>query len=433
MKHSFVLLILASLAMTLVSASGATTYAVLGYEMPGTASGDQLSNYVAKRIRARTGKAVLSYKPATQRLSEHNCIVTDYKSGRDYCKVAGTLLEARLLVYGKAWWSGSELVVESHLVESATGIWIGHALAQASPRDTAAFSKALDAAVLELIASQQTAAERKSAKTLVEGASVAIGDWWKRVNTYVVTRDWWERVNTPQVDAVLDRVEVGFRVSHFRLLEDSERHYNDAGTLSGGYLGSITDLETEQDYGPTLYANVRILDWLAIQLGYERFSVKTVTYWDGHSDGTFDFNGPSLTAQFRYQNTTDFTPYAGLGITMLDAKFVETGWWHHGFGNPNPAEAYQNWIASGSPAWPNGGYQRDLNIVDDLMFKPIVQAGCRWRMAKYAQLDLDLRYVSLDSKLDYSLSRGGTVFSDRGASKFPMDAWSANLGILFNF
>lgn len=433
MKYPLIRLILASLAISIGSASGATTYAVLGYEMPKTASGDQISNYVAKRIRERTGKAVLSHKPAAQRLSEHNCVVADYESGRDYCKAVGTLLEARLLIYGKVWWSGSNLVVESHLVESDTGIRIGHALAQASPRDTAAFSKALDAAVVELIASQQPAAERQSAKTLVEGASVAIGDWWKRVNTYVVTRDWWEHVNTPQVNAALDRVEVGFRVSHFWLIEDSERHYNAEGTFTGGYLGSISELKTEQDYSPTLYANIYILDWLAIQLGYERFSAKTVTYWDGHSDGTFDFNGPSLTAQFSYQNTTDFTPYVGLGITILDAKFVEAGWWHHGFGGTDAQANYQNWVASGSPAWPNGGYERNLEIKDDLIFEPIIQAGCLWRFAKYAQVDFDLRYVSLDSELDYSLSWYGSSTQNRGASKFPMETWSANIGVRFNF
>ena len=261
MKQPLILLILTSLAVTLVSASGATTYAVLGYELPKTASGDGIPNYVAKRIRARTGKTVLSHKPATRRLSANNCVAANYKSGNDYCKAAGSILDARFLVYGTARWEGDEMVVESHLVETATGMRLGHALAQASPKDTTAFSKALDTAVVELIASQQaTAKQQQPPKAFIDDTAFAIGEWW-------------ERVNTPQVEAVLDRVQVGVRISHFWLVEDSERHYDSAGTLTEGYLGSISDLETEQDYGPTLYANIHILDWLAIQLGYERFSV----------------------------------------------------------------------------------------------------------------------------------------------------------------
>jgi outer membrane protein W len=248
-----------------------------------------------------------------------------------------------------------------------------------------------------------------------------------------ITADAQEVWNAPSTQVIFSRVEIGLRSSHFGLRDDSERHYDAQGEIIEGYLGSITELEPQQDYFPSMYANVRFSEWLALQVGFERFELRTGRFWDDDTDGSFEFNGPSLTAQVRYPNTTRFTPYAGAGLALLDVDFAMIGWWHNGFGGADAHENYRAWRASGSPRWPNGGYQRNLKVEDDFAIKPVFQVGCLCRLTEHFSLDLDWRYMSLDSELEYTLSRYGDVFDDRGTSSFPMEAWIIDFGVLANF
>jgi TolB-like protein/outer membrane protein W len=417
--YRFIIITAALISISFNTAAAADTYAVMGYEMKEKASADKIADFVAKRLNKRTGSKVISHKEAAAKLKQQKCTADKYQSARKYCQAAGRVLAADYLVYGKAWRSGDDIIVESHMIQTSTGNRVGHALAQENPKDKMLFSEKIDSSVAELLKHHTTVASAGSkSQTSIGGSSDS--SWHK----YKVP---------PAIQTIMDHVEIGLRISRFSLLDNTEKHFNDDGEFAEGYLGSISKLDAEQDYFPTIYANVTITDWFALQLAYEKFEIGTVTYWDGHKDGTFKFKGPSLTAQLRYPNETEFTPYAGIGIAMLNADFAMVDWWHNGFGGDDPEGAYDNWVQSGAPRWPNGGYQRNLIVTDGTMFKPVLQGGCYWSITDHISLDLDMRYISLDSELHYTLSNHGNVFSDRGVSDFPMDAWIIDLGILFSF
>ena len=416
--YRFIMLSAALISISFSTATAAT-YAVMGYEMNEKKSADKIAAFVAKRLSKRTGTKVISHTEAAVKLKQHKCSADQYPSVRKYCQAAGRVLAADYLVYGKAWRSSDDIIVESHLIETATGNRVGHALAQENPKDKLVFSESIDSSVAELLQHNNTLTAKSSKSQSTIGGSS--------------DTSWYRHKAPPAFQTILDHVEIGLRMSHFALLDNTEKHFNDDGEFTEGYLGSISELDTEQNYFPTIYANVTIADWFALQLAYERFEVGTVTYWDGHKDGTFKFKGPSLTAQLRYANETPFTPYAGVGLAMLNADFDMVAWWHNGFGGDDPEGAYDNWVQSGAPQWPNGGYRRNLIVTEDTMFKPILQGGCYWSITDRISLDLDMRYISLDSELHYTLSNHGNVFSDRGVSDFPMSAWVVDLGILFSF
>jgi hypothetical protein len=407
-----------------VSATAARTYAILGHESETEkASENPVTKMITTRLKARAMGRIIEYAPAVRILTQRGCKPSAYTSGNKYSMAAGRILNANYLVYGKTTKSNNQITIESYLIETANGRPLGHTLVRCKQGNATSLLKAVDTTVVQLLLQRHKQEARKQKKTTSATSSAF-------ASSVSYTQDLWATETRKQIT---DHLEFGIRIDHFKLINDSERHFDSSGSLSEGYLGSITDLREDQNYAPTLYANILFSDWLALNIGYERYTIETVTYWDGHSDGAFDFSGPSFSAQFRYPNRGEFTPYAGLGFVMLDAEFTEEGWWHNGFGGTDAAANYQAWISSGAPAWPNGGYRRNLEIHDDLVFKLALQGGCHWQAMDYVSVNLGLRYVNLDSKLDYTLSRYGTVFSDRGTSKFPMEVWTVDLGVVFNF
>jgi TolB-like protein/outer membrane protein W len=407
------------------SASAAKIYAVLGYQMDEKDTASKISEFVAKRIEARTGTAVINENISVKKLLGANCTAKRYSNPTDYCRAAGKILGADYLVYGKIRRKNNLVVVDSHMVDAATGHQIAHSIASENPKNKMVFSKAIDTSVAQLLA-------KKSGSPTVASAPPAtrsVSDTPPKTVPY-------RMVKPAFFQLIQDHVSLGARITHYSLIDDSELNYDDNGKFTEGYLGSIAYLDANQNYVPTIYANITITEWFALQLAWERFEIETSTYWDGHSDGTFNMRGPSLTAQLRYANHTKFTPYAGAGIVMLNVDFDMEGWWHNGFSGETGEEAqqaYDNWIASGAPEWPNGGYQRNLTVDDDITFKPIIQGGCLWDISDHFALDLDLRYMNFDNSLNYNLSKYGHVFSDRGSSDFPMSAWMVDLGLVVSF
>lgn len=407
-----------SIAMVIIgsSALGADQYAILGYNSENKQWVTEIADYVATRVHARTGAEVISRDSARTVLFNENCNRSLYTSDKEYCKAAGALLAAQHLIYGKVWNEDGIIFVESHIIDSKTGKKLGNALAQSSPSDKLALSKAIDSAVSELVQHTETG---HFFDDIVGGSAASMAILL-------------ERLKSPTAEMIFDHIEIGLRTSYLGL-DESEYHYDAEGVIVDGYLGSITELKGEQNYNPTLYANITYSDWLSLQLGYERYEVRTGRYWDDDTDGSFRFSGPSLILQLRYANQTRFTPYAGAGVAMLNVDFDMIGWWHNGFGGTDALVNYSNWRDSGSPQWPNGGYQRNLKVVDDFVFKPVWQLGCQCRLTEHISLDLDGRYITLDSKLDYTLERYGNVIDDRGTSRFPMESWIVDLGILWCF
>jgi TolB-like protein/outer membrane protein W len=421
--YRYTFIAIAILSLNIGSARAASSYAVLGYQMNEKDTATKISDFVTKRISARTGQPVISEKTAVSKLLAANCTTKQYKDPTQYCINAGKILNADYLVYGKIHRSGNKIVINSHMVDAKTGRQVGYTTVAEDPKDKMVFSKAIDTSIAKLLSKKIE--NQPKPRTI---STTTLNNPPETVPYRAVTPAFFQLIR--------EHVSLGARVSNFSMIDDSELHFDDSGKFTEGYLGSIAYLDPSQNYVPTIYANITITDWFALQLAWERFEIETSTYWDGHSDGTFDMNGPSLTAQLRYANHTKFTPYLGAGIVMLNVDFNMEGWWYNGFSGETGEEAqqaYDNWIASGAPAWPNGGYQRKLVVEDDIAFKPVFQGGCLWDITDHFALDLDLRYISLDTSLNYTLSRYGNVFSDRGESDFPMSAWIVDLGLVVSF
>ena len=312
-----------AIGMTLIgsSALAADRYAILGYKSEDKQLASKIADYVATSVQARTGAEVISRTTATALLSHKQCRRSQYPTDREYCKVVGDLLAAQHLIYGKVWTEDGDLFVESHIFDSNSGNKLGKALAQASPDDMLALSKAIDSAVSELV---QPKAIDSAVSELVQPTETGrsfrdiVGDSATSVATL------FESLKNPTADRILSHIEIGLRTSYLTL-DETEYHYDAAGEIVDGYLGSITELKAEQDYSPMLYANITYSDWLSLQIGYERYEVRTGRFWDDETDGSFQFSGPSVLLQLRYANQTRFTPYVGAGVAMLDVDFDMIG------------------------------------------------------------------------------------------------------------
>lgn len=257
-------------------------------------------------------------------------------------------------------------------------------------------------------------------------------------NDGITYRDGWERDGEARAanpagglrDFLENHVEMGLRVTHFRLRTREKHEYDDDGRFTGGFMGSINRLSERQDYRPLPVLRIRINDTLGMQLGYTRFDVKTSTYWSGHSDGTFRLRGPTLKLFARHVLPSGLEPYAAAGIARLNASFRHDELWHHGF-SPNDPSTYEAWVDAGRPAWPNGGYRRTISPKDTTAW--IFSGGSRYPIADNWNLDVGLRYMVAEIDADFHLSWYETRRQDRGRYTFPMDNWSFLFSVSYDF
>jgi hypothetical protein len=237
-------------------------------------------------------------------------------------------------------------------------------------------------------------------------------------------------------DVVKDRLEIGLRITHFTLVDN---------TKESGFLGSINELEEDQSDNPTLFGRFFFTQYVGVELGYDKVSAITRKWTtpgiDGtgdkskDSDGTIVLEGPLVEIVGRYPNETIVTPYAGFGPvfygTLLgDANFEHSAWWHNGFGaydDPN----YLDWQAQGKPEWPNGGYQRTIELSDTMGW--VLSGGASVAVYKGLEVEASVQYVWAEVDAHYYLSRGGSTFQDNGTYTFPMDHWTYQLGLKYAF
>lgn len=234
-------------------------------------------------------------------------------------------------------------------------------------------------------------------------------------------------------DIIKQHLAVGFRTTYFQLEDDKRGKFNADGSLvnGSGFLGSIVELDAQQNYIPLPYIQWFFNEYVAIELGYERLKARTVRFTDGGSDGTFDLKGPSIQLLGFLPNDTAFTPFIGIGVIFFNANFDHDGLWHNGFGGGNARENYNNWRASGSPEWPNGGYRRNIDADNTTAY--FISIGTSYDITENIILDLFIRYMEAEVDGHFYLSRYGETFQDSGKTTFPLDNWSGQLGIKWLF
>jgi outer membrane protein W len=237
-------------------------------------------------------------------------------------------------------------------------------------------------------------------------------------------------------DIVKDRLEIGFRFTRFTLVDNKKE---------SGFLGSINELEDDQSDTPTLFGRFFVTPYVGVEIGYDKVSAVTRKWTtpgiDGtgdkskDSDGTIVLQGPLVEIVGRYPNETIVTPFAGFGPVFYgtflgDANFEHSSWWHNGFGaydDPN----YIDWKDQGSPAWPNGGYQRTIELSDTMGW--ILSGGASVAVYKGLEFEFSMQYVWAEVDAHYTLSHGGRVTQDMGTYTFPMDHWTYQLGLKYAF
>lgn len=160
-----------------------------------------------------------------------------------------------------------------------------------------------------------------------------------------------------------NKLEIGTRITHVVLLEDSRGEPN-----NGSFVGSITMLKEDQDYLPTrFYVQYKITPCFGVGVSYDRVGAEA---WDyGGTDGTTVLSGPLLYLLGCYPNSTKFTPFCELGAAFYSAKFEESGGWGKVGGKEFVLDNTQGFYLA---------------------------AGCDWLLHEQFALDIYGRYMNVD-------------------------------------
>ncbi len=146
-----------------------------------------------------------------------------------------------------------------------------------------------------------------------------------------------------------DRVEVGTRVTYFKL-EDDQKNAEATSKAEGSFYGSITELDAQQNYIPLkLFVDYKFTKYVGAEVTVDEIQADTITRSDGHNDGTVDMWGPIVSLFGRYPNSTRFIPYAGAGMVYFWSDFKEEESWKHGNGNDQTFDLDDStgWVAYG--------------------------------------------------------------------------------------
>lgn len=224
-----------------------------------------------------------------------------------------------------------------------------------------------------------------------------------------------------------NRLEIGLRYSYFSLPNSKESQPDSDGNY---FLGSINELEADQSGSILPYLRVNFTPYIGIEAGLADYTAIT-RKWTSKtdSDGTIELEGPTLAVVGCYPNESRFTPYAQLGVFFAGATFNYEEWWHNGF--PSEGPEYKAWAEAGSPPWPNGGYNRNIELSNTTA--PFLAGGCSIKLMDHLSLDAQIRYMVMDVDAHYYLAIYDTIIDDRGTYVFPMDNLTYQVGIKYVF
>ncbi len=132
-------------------------------------------------------------------------------------------------------------------------------------------------------------------------------------------------------DAIL---EIGVRSSCFEL-HDTTRGLDDH------FLGSLDEFIEKQEYLPLPFVNIRFGPNWALSLGYDQLRVRTWSRPDpvdgeiGHSDGSIDAAGPTVSVQHYWPNRSRYTPFVAASLLLYNTHFDHLSDWRNARGHKN--------------------------------------------------------------------------------------------------
>ena len=226
---------------------------------------------------------------------------------------------------------------------------------------------------------------------------------------------------TPEVEnapsPLAGRLEVGTRVTYFILQDDS----------SDSFLGSINQLNDEQDYIPyKLFADWMITPAIGVELTWDDLKAGAQTdEVDEHVDGDFELMGPVVTVFGRYKNKTIFTPFAGAGLSYMFGDFEETQWWAMGYSHES------DWAALGYPDEARHNITRRIDVDDSLGW--ILTCGSDVRITPRLSANLYARYEYLEADATFVEKRGEVDVVNHESSSIPFSNFALGLGVKYVF
>lgn len=212
-----------------------------------------------------------------------------------------------------------------------------------------------------------------------------------------------------------DHLRIGLRSPLYFMLHDGKRSVTDSNgdgviqdteVLRVSFLGSIDELEEKQSRFPRLYVQWEFEEFWGVEATWGHYRAKTITFWDGHTDGTFDLAGPEISVYGRYPNPTIFTPTAGLTLAYYGLDFVH------------------------NPAWRfNSGIQQVFS--PDPTIGTGIFVGCDVELDPIWTLDVSYRimWAEFDNSYQIRTSDGRYVIDDRGTTTFPFDSSVLAVGV----
>lgn len=229
---------------------------------------------------------------------------------------------------------------------------------------------------------------------------------------------------SPPLAFVRDRLDIGARVGKFRL----DQH-------NGSFIGTVVRLDENQSQTPDLFVSWWFFPYVGLE--WTRTEVSAEAETDTHpeySDGSLEMKGPLLSLYGRYpfemdlgHRTVKVTPYAGVGLSSLSARFRAAGWWRYGFPN---LRQYNQWEAAGRPASSASDYERAMSVTDDTGH--VWTLGCC--VVVWRRLSVDLCFRTVDTATDVTYVRSyANGNSETSYGYFPMSHKTYSLGLRYSF
>ena len=189
------------------------------------------------------------------------------------------------------------------------------------------------------------------------------------------------------------RLDLGLRYVYVSLKDDNR------GIGEGrNFLGSINKLEEDQNDYPFPYVSYLVCRYFAVVLSYDELRAKTITKEDGHTDGTYEMTGPTLSGAFRMELCSRATALIEAGVAFYSGDFDH------------------------DPVWRSVGNDR-LMVIDDAN-GAFVSAGVDVALCKDWSAELAWRYMDLDVGDKYYLN--GEL---RSSETIPLDNSGISLTI----
>lgn len=211
---------------------------------------------------------------------------------------------------------------------------------------------------------------------------------------------------------VANRVHLGLSYTHSMASKTS------AGAHSY-FLGYLDTLKEESSDGIGLALQYDISDYFGILFANDaHLELSAWNNGNESTDGTLELDGMTLMGLGQYpfvfpEQRLDITPYAGLGITMIDASWSHEAWWHYGW--PSPAE----YAANGSPRRRHG--RSRWMCVDDPSPALTLTLGVAARYYTHFEFNVFYRYVNvedIDATFRYDSTSGRICKTGSFPAKF---------------